>query len=109
VDELTKHIDDLSTLQLKMARFSLSNEDHQNIKASILSFQKNFLKGFLLATRELREQPDLKTIHFALAIPDDRFAELEMREGANFGLSYVEQIRWNAFELVEFFVRRSQW
>jgi hypothetical protein len=106
VDELVAEINSINDLKNRFPKNPATIEFQGAVRHSMLRLQQNMLKGLLLASRKLREDQDYRNVHFAFAIPDDRYSELELREGANLSVSHVQRIRWSPLELVEFFVKR---
>lgn len=107
VDTLVRTLDDKREFAQRVP--DVAPEDHRLERDSVLQFQRNMLSGLLLATKELRENNGYEKLHYAFAVPQDRFAELRLRETAVFDVNYIENITWTPIHLLELFVRRGFW
>ena len=107
VDGLIKDLDDKEELSRRVKNNLLTKEQAHFERENMLLFQRSMLKGLLLASKELRETSSYDLTHFAYAIPQDRYAELQFREEAQFNALFKVDINWNPISLLQFFVKRS--
>jgi len=105
IDAMIVELDDSYQLSKRLNK-SLDEDDRIFERAKMLTFQRNMLRGLLLATRKLRETQTYGNVHCALAIPQDRFEELRLRESAQYEVSFMDKILWTPLQLLEYFVRR---
>lgn len=108
VDSLILELDDVRQLENRLKR-QYTRSERLDERANILAFQRSMLRGLVIASKELREQDGYKNLHYAFAIPHDRFTELRLRESADLDTKYISQIKWTPLHLLEFFVRRCNY
>jgi hypothetical protein len=70
------------------------------------SFLRKLLEGLVLAARDIRDYEAFAFTDILIAIPQDKFLELELREGMDLILSRVVQIDWTPTELFDMVNRR---
>ncbi len=70
------------------------------------SFLRKLLEGLVVAARDIREYDAFAYTNILIAIPQDKFLELELREGMDLILSRVVQINWTPTELFDMVNRR---
>jgi hypothetical protein len=70
------------------------------------SFLRKLLEGLVLAARDIRDYEAFALTNILIAIPQDKFLELELREGMDLILSRVVQIDWTPTELFDMVNRR---
>jgi hypothetical protein len=70
------------------------------------SFLRKLLVGLVLAARDIRDYDAFSYTDILIAIPQDKFLELELREGMDLILSRVVQIDWTPTELFDMVNRR---
>nr|WP_319998732.1 hypothetical protein [uncultured Draconibacterium sp.] len=108
VDGLIKNLDNSEEISRRIkGANSLSKEQVLYERENMLLFQRSMLKGLLLASKELRETSSYDLTHYAYAIPQDRYVELNFREEAQFNSIFKVDINWNPISLLQFFVKRS--
>lgn len=70
------------------------------------SFLRKLLEGLVVAARDIRDYEAFAHTNILIAIPQDKFLELELREGMDLILSRVVQINWTPTELFDMVNRR---
>ena len=108
VDNLVRSLDDKRIFSEKISEV-IDAKTHARERESVLQFQRNMLSGLLIATKHLRALEGYNCLHYAFAVPQDRFAELRLRETSVFDVKHIKKIEWTPLHLLEFFVRRCLW